>query len=256
LFRNQIMTDVLNSLNHLIEKTLNGCVLNPKVSSLPLRFNTLFGRDVKSYGNGIVSFCIAMEAFYFPSIFAVSVMMSEKMDGILSRSMFAGVKVIELVISIFVISTMLLFIQMFFACIISFVLFYHPIQMTNGLFVYTLVMFILGCIGFLFGLLAAVLSPTKVGGIYTITGLSLSQFLLSGTFWPMEGQPQLLRNVSEFLPVRLAGNIMNNIALKGWSLDHPSIVIGTATTFAYIIILVFVLIVLGKLKKDLWVLKK
>lgn len=30
-------------------------------------------------------------AFYFPSIFALSIMMSEKFDGLLSRSMFAGI---------------------------------------------------------------------------------------------------------------------------------------------------------------------
>jgi len=77
-----------------------------------------------------------------------------------------------------------------------------------------------------------------------------------GAFWPLEGQPQFLRKISEFLPVRLAGNAMNNIALKGWSLDHPSIIVGTTTIFAYTIMLVLILIVLGKLKKDLWIIQK
>lgn len=77
-----------------------------------------------------------------------------------------------------------------------------------------------------------------------------------GAVWPMEGQPQILRKVSELLPIRLVGNTMNNIALKGWTLGHPSIVIGTTATFAYTILFVLVLIILGKIKKDLWVLQK
>lgn len=36
LFRNQITTDVINSVKYLIEKTLNGCNYNPKVISIPM----------------------------------------------------------------------------------------------------------------------------------------------------------------------------------------------------------------------------
>lgn len=72
----------------------------------------------------------------------------------------------------------------------------------------------------------------------------------------MEGQPRLLRIVSELLPMRLVGKMMNNIALKSWSLDHPSIITGTSITIVYTIILVFFIIALGKLRKDLWVAQK
>lgn len=77
-----------------------------------------------------------------------------------------------------------------------------------------------------------------------------------GTIWPLEGQPKLLRIVSELLPMRLVGETMNNIALKSWTLDHPSIIIGTSMTIVYTLILVFAIIVLGKLRKDLWVAQK
>lgn len=72
----------------------------------------------------------------------------------------------------------------------------------------------------------------------------------------MEGQPRLLRIVSELLPMRLVGIMMNNIALKSWTLDHPSIIIGTSITIMYTMLLVFVIIVFGKLRKDLWVAQK
>lgn len=72
----------------------------------------------------------------------------------------------------------------------------------------------------------------------------------------MEGQPQFLRKISDLIPLRVVGNTMNNIALKGWTWDHPSIIIGTSGAFATLGLLVLVLIILGKLKKDLWVISK
>jgi hypothetical protein len=77
-----------------------------------------------------------------------------------------------------------------------------------------------------------------------------------GAIWPLEGQPTFLRKVSELLPIRLVGNTINNIAIKGWTFDHPSIIIGTSMTLFYTVSLVFILIILGKLKKDIWVAQK
>ncbi|XP_025415790.1 ABC transporter G family member 23-like isoform X1 [Sipha flava] len=256
LFRNQIMMDLLNSINHLSKKILNDCNNNPKALGIPMNFNSLYGEDVKSYNNGSVTLFIAITAFYFPSVFAASMMMSEKMDGFLSRSMFAGVKILELLISLFCINTIILIAQMIMTCFISYVLFFNPLQITSGLFVYVFILILLGCMGFFFGLLTAILSTSKLGGVYVITGTCMTQFILCGAIWPLEGQPTFLRKVSELLPIRLVGNTINNIAIKGWTFDHPSIIIGTSMTLFYTVSLVFILIILGKLKKDIWVAQK
>lgn len=66
----------------------------------------------------------------------------------------------------------------------------------------------------------------------------------------------VIRKLSDLLPVRLVGYTMNEIALKGWTLDHPLLIARTTTLFIYTMVLVFILFVLGKLKKDLWVIHK
>jgi len=80
--------------------------------------------------------------------------------------------------------------------------------------------------------------------------------LFTGGVWPIDGQAKLLRAVSELLPMRLAGKTMNDIALKGWTMDHPSVIIGTTATFAHAILLLLLLIGLSKVKKDMWVIHK
>lgn len=49
---------------------------------------------------------------------------------------------------------------------------------------------------------------------------------------------------------------MTDITLKGWTLEHPSVITATTIMFAYVVVFVLVLTVLGKLKKDMWVINK
>jgi len=74
--------------------------------------------------------------------------------------------------------------------------------------------------------------------------------------WPVEGQHYYLQKISELLPIRLVGKIMTNVALKGWSLNNTSMLLGMSTAFAYNVVLILLLVILGKLKKDLWVIQK
>lgn len=63
----------------------------------------------------------------------------------------SGVNILELILSIFCITTVLLLLQTSSSYFISYVLFLNPIKITNGMFVYVLLLLLLGWIGFLFG---------------------------------------------------------------------------------------------------------
>lgn len=82
------------------------------------------------------------------------------------------------------------------------------------------------------------------------------QLFFLGVVWPIEGQPKLLRKISELIPLQILGQTVDGIRLKGWTLDHPSILFGITASFVYTILLVLILVVLGKYKKNLWVIHK
>eukprot|EP00102_Acyrthosiphon_pisum_P025305 XP_016662515.1 PREDICTED: ABC transporter G family member 23-like isoform X2 [Acyrthosiphon pisum] len=256
LFKNQIVMDVTNAIHYLMQTTLYSCSNNPQIATLPMEFNILYGKDVKNHGNSTAAIFIAMGAYYFSSIYSISIMLSEKMDGILGRSMFAGVTILELLISIFCMTNVLIVGHSFISIFIVYVLYPNPIILSSGMFMYVILLIIMSWIGFLFGLLTAGLTPTKYFGVHIMNGWALSQMLLSGGVWPIDGQAKLLRSVSELLPMRLAGKTMNDIVLKGWTLYHPSVIIGTTATFAHVVLLLLVLIGLSKVKKDMWVIHK
>lgn len=108
-------------------------------------------------------------------MYSASTMMDEKMDGTLSRSMFAGirleldycdkyidhkfnkissvlgVKVLELLISMLCINTMLVIIQSIMIMLIVFVYFSFPIIINSGIFVVIILLLLIGWIGFFAG---------------------------------------------------------------------------------------------------------
>lgn len=68
-----------------------------------------------------------------------------------------GVTILELFISMFIINTVTLVVQMVIPLLIAYVLFMNPIQITHGLFVYVFIMLLLGWLGFFFGKYVSVL---------------------------------------------------------------------------------------------------
>lgn len=66
-------------------------------------------------------------------------------------SHFSGVKISELTISLFCIDTVIIAVQIVPVCYVSYVVHANPIQITDGLFVYALLMLLLGWSGFFFG---------------------------------------------------------------------------------------------------------
>lgn len=54
----------------------------------------------------------------------------------------------------------------------------------------------------------------------------------------------------------LGGVIINDITLKGWTLADPEVVTTTSILLAYNILSILVVVSLGVLKKNMWVVKK
>ncbi|XP_050542644.1 ABC transporter G family member 20-like isoform X2 [Daktulosphaira vitifoliae] len=224
LFRNQIIKDVLRIINSEIEGTISRCNINPKIGKLPVEINVLFGKDVKYLINSLVVFFIVLSVHHFSCIFSSSFLLSQKIEGILYRSTFAGVTQFEMLSSLFFMNTVYISILLCIMMFIIYGIFLNPLQITSGLWMYFIIVILLGCIGFFFGLIAAGIMTERIGAFYLVIGWSFMQFTLSGGVWPIEGQPIYLKCISKLLPLNIAGKTMNNIALKGWTITHPEII--------------------------------
>lgn len=88
------------------------------------------------------------------------------------------------------------------------------------------------------------------------SGCTFKKLFFLGFVWPVEGQMLWLRTVSELLPTSIAGHTMNNVALRGWTWDHPKVMYSITLMVSQIILFILILFCLDKIKKDMWILKK
>ncbi|VVC43843.1 ABC transporter-like,P-loop containing nucleoside triphosphate hydrolase,AAA+ ATPase domain,ABC [Cinara cedri] len=255
LYTNRLLIDLTNTMNHVAENILNSCSKNPRALSIPVKLTVVSGVDVKSYTDCIISIFIVMGTFYFPCIFSLTITLTDKMEGIISRSMFSGVTIAEVVMSLFCIMNVLLILQMAIPLFMAYVLYGRPIIITNGLVAYTVLMILVGWTGFFFGIISACISSSTLAAIYAVNGFNFCQAILAGAAWPVEGQFPLLQFVSELCPIRIAGNIMNNISLRGWTWEHPMVVASILKMLIYNVMLSLIVFILVKFKKDAWIKK-
>lgn len=73
--------------------------------------------------------------------------------------------------------------------------------------------------------------------------------------WPIEAQMPFMKLITEHLPLCYISRLTNNIVLRGWALDHPSVVYGIAIIIGYIFLHVIMLLCLNHLKRDAWSIK-
>ncbi|XP_050542641.1 ABC transporter G family member 23-like isoform X2 [Daktulosphaira vitifoliae] len=252
LYRNQFTRDILFGINNIMQNIVSYCSYNVKLGRIPVDIKVMFGQDVKYLIHSLVAIIVAMGAYHFPCNFSLSFILTSKIDGTINRSMFAGVTPLELLLSLFLMNTVYVIAQLMITIPIIYLGFSNPIQITSGIYVYIIVAMLLGCIGFFFGLVTAGISTNNISATYLVIGCSFSQFLLAGALWPIEGQPTYVRPITELLPLYIAGKTMNNITLKGWTIHHPEVFSGTMIILSYTIILLLIVVVLGRVKKDMW----
>lgn len=81
-------------------------------------------------------------------------------------------------------------------------------------------------------------------------------FISLGIMWPIEAQMPFMKIISEHLPLCYISRILNNIVLRGWTLTHPTVLIGIAIIIGYVFLHVIILLYLNHVKKDAWLVSK
>ncbi|XP_050542633.1 ABC transporter G family member 23-like [Daktulosphaira vitifoliae] len=255
LIKNQILHDLNIAFVDIIKVDLEN-LGSGKVNLDFFKINYVQGKEVKSYIHCIATMFVTMIGFYFSSIISTGIMLNEKMEGYLDRAITAGVKITEVMISIASIQTVIHVFHMICIMIITYMIFDNPIKITNGLYVFGIVSILTGWLGLLTGFLIAGLSKSSTEALNIIISWNMIQIYVSGVSWPLEAQPTIMKAISEHLPLCYLSRFMNNIALKGWTLDNMAMWTGSGMTIFYIFLHFLFLYYLSSVKQEAWLLKK
>ncbi|XP_050422029.1 ABC transporter G family member 20-like isoform X2 [Adelges cooleyi] len=255
LIKNQIIYDLNNVYGDIILASSESCK-GKSVRGNPLRIKNVVGGKVKAYIHSIATMFVAMIGFYFSSIISAGFMLKEKMEGYLDRALTAGVKIPEVIISITLIQTVIHVFHMVCVMTITYIMFRNPIEITSGLVVYAFLSIFTGWLGLLTGFLVVGVSKSGSEAMHLVIGWNMMQVYVSGVTWPIEAQPTVMKAISEHLPLCYISRLMNDIALKGWTIDCPAIWKGTAMVIVYILLHSIMLCCLSRVKKEAWLIRK
>ena len=149
----------------------------------------------------------------------------EKKDGMLNRTLVAGVSRIDIILSHFIVqlSTVAL-VQIVVTGVIMYIVFEIPFRGSPSLLFSLLV---INCMaGMSLGFMLATFCSDEKYAMLLAIGMVFPNFLIAGLIWPIEGLPLVLQALSFVLPCTLTGEALRSISLRGFDMTHPNVYAG------------------------------
>ncbi|KAI5730710.1 hypothetical protein M8J76_016648 [Diaphorina citri] len=235
-----------------VHDVLKDCNITQKLFDTPLTYETpVYGSMIPKFTHFASVAMLALCAFYLPTILTASLMITEKMGGLIERIMVAGVTFSEMTGSMLVVQFVVMLIQNILSLIVMYGFFDNP--MIGNYATVFIVLNLLGFGGMFFGILIGVGCNTYYMAAYVGTASNLMLVFICGLAWPVEGAHYLLKSVSWMFPLTLTTQGLRGMTARGWPLMHPTVLEGVASIVVWIGLFVLICIVLIKTEKGSWV---
>nr|QUF59475.1 ATP-binding cassette transporter Abch-like2 [Brachionus angularis] len=183
---------------------------------------------------------VALSVIFFISVASTASNFEfERRVGLTERAYLSGLRTIELLLSQLIVYSILMVIQVFLILVLLFVFLKLPLK--GSIILLIILLFSQGFCGLSYGLSLA----SIFHGEETVIQVTLASFypvlLMSGIIWPLEAQPDWLKNfVSQFLPLTYATDSFRAILEKDWNIANFNVMKGFLATYAWTIIFLVV----------------
>ena len=177
-----------------------------------------------------------MAIFFAAMALTAITLVLERKDGVFERTLVAGVKTFEFIVS--QISTQLLVLAV--QVLLSIVTMFYIIDVTNqgSITLVYLLTLMQGMCGMALGLVVSAFSENESQALALAMASFLPVSIISGIFWPVEAMPTLMKPFSYFGPQTLSLDAMRAVISRGWNLNQTIVILGLLSPFVWFIILV------------------
>ncbi|CAO1401336.1 unnamed protein product [Diamesa serratosioi] len=229
-----VKNELLKSTNAYIDELYVDCGMSLKLITLFNFHEPIFG--TKEY-NFRYQMGIPMEMvllFTTAGMLSITSILKDRLEGLWSRSLNAGVSDNELLVAHIFTQLILILIQLIFMA----TAFAHVFKLQNRGFSLTLIclMILVQFAGTSFGLLISVASKKYVDANQIYNFVILCLIYLCDSVCPFEGIPKSLQVLMSVLPFTKPSRAFINITIKGFTLQHPTVYLSFAILFVWIII--------------------
>ena len=238
----QIERYLYEAMAKFAEEVANKTDSNPDSVKIPLVFETpVYGKRDESMRDFVFPGCYVLLAFFSTGAVTAHLILEERSDGLLERSLVAGVTAFEFLLSHALTQFLILCFQIAFMLLMPFVMFGR--QITGSLTLLIALALSQGFCGIAFGLMiSAICSDIIYAAMFTIC-LFFVSIILGGVFWPIENMPSLLRYASHLMPSTLPIQSMRSILYREWTIDYFQVYIGFVVTYIWFAFFVIIALI-------------
>ena len=179
--------------------------------------------------------------FFAPLALTGFALIKERKEGLLERSLVAGVRAEEVIVSHFILQSIVLAIQVILLMMTTFVLWEIPYH--GNLLETATIIFLQGVSGIGFGLLISSVCADEVTAMVIGSAVVFPSWCICGTFWPIDGMGQIAKSFTYFLPLTLPLEALRCIVERGWDITYFPVFVGFFVCGVYIFIFVFLSII-------------
>jgi len=238
---------ILDSFDNFTRTILESCSYPQEAASLPIRWlDPIFGDKDPSFTEFMAPGIIILIIYFLAVALTGEAFISERESGLLDRSLVAGVKPLEIVVSHISAQFVVMVVQT--AVTLVTIIWGFKIPCRGPFFWLALLTLLQGLAGMSFGFLISSLCDTQAVAMQLSIGSFYPNLLLSGILWPLEGMPPLLKRISLFLPNTLACVAMRDIMLRGWGIDRPEVYLGVVSSGVWILIFLSLSLIVVKIR--------
>ena len=205
---------------------------NPDAFEFPIQFATpVYGGHTPSFTEFMAPGVLLSISFLAAVALTALAFVMERKEGLLERSLVAGVTSLEFLLSHVLTQLLVLAVQICLLLIFTFCVFHIS---SEGPFIWVILLTALqGVCGMSYGLMISALCKEENSATMLALGSFYPNLLLSGTVWPVQAMPSYMKSFSYFLPQTIPIESMRYILSRGWDPTYPEVANGFLVTIAW-----------------------
>ncbi|KYN03411.1 PREDICTED: ABC transporter G family member 23-like [Cyphomyrmex costatus] len=217
------------------EDIMKDCKYSSKLASLPIRFEEpIYGTIDFNFSNYMAPTFILCLSFFLALTLSVSIIITDRMEGVWYRSIVQGVKAEEILLSHVLVQNIIIITHTVVIMLLLFPIW--GLECKGPIFTVMVLIFLTGFCGLMYGFLISVTCNDYFTAHIVTTGSFVLLLMLNGIFWPVEGIPSVLRWFSYASPLTLPSLSMRGIIYKGYSISEPEVYIGFLINVAWLLL--------------------
>lgn len=239
---------VIDTFQLVARKYLHQMGTSPALIEFPINFSTpIYGSHESTFTEFMAPGVILSIAFLAAIPLTAMVVVVERKDGLIERTVVAGVTNFQFILSHLITQLFVLLVQVILLMICVFPIYQIPYH-GEFLFIFLLT-FMQSFCGMSFGLFVSSVSHDEMTATMLALGSFYPNLLLSGTVWPIKAMDDYMRYFSYLLPQTMPIETMRFMISRGWGPDRFEVQLGFIVTIVWIVIFILAASLLFKYRK-------